>query len=155
MRWSLPGLSLRSTGYGWRLVHDEFVVEEVALGQVFDRVFRSFSVSVIREVHRTGRSFYHWRSTVLETALNIACVSRQRSRATAQVVSPVPQRQAGETSSPLNEAVFFQIWGNNGQKSAFTLCQSSEVDFVCGLIIKKVHNILKAFFIFWWPCIFV
>ena len=89
MRWSLAGLSLQSAGYGRRLVHDEFVVEEVALGRVFDRVFRSFSVSVIRAVHRTRRFFYHRRSTVLEITLNITRVSRQRSRATAQAVSPV------------------------------------------------------------------
>jgi len=36
-------------------------------------------------------------------------------------------KTSGPSLSPLNEAVFFQIWGNNGQKSAFTLCQSSEV----------------------------
>jgi len=66
MRWFLAGLPLQSAGYGWSVVHDEFVVEEVAMRQIFDRVFRSLSVSVIRAVYRTRRS-YHRRSTVLET----------------------------------------------------------------------------------------
>ena len=74
----------------------------MALGQVFDRVFRSFSVNVTRTVHRTRRFFYHRRSKVLEITLNITCVSRQRSKATAQEVSPVSiTKTSGLSLEPL------------------------------------------------------
>ena len=59
------------------------------LGEVFNRVLRSFSVSVIRAVHRTHRFFYHRPSAVLEITLNLTRVSLERNGAMVQDVSPV------------------------------------------------------------------
>jgi hypothetical protein len=88
MRWFLPGLSLRSPRFGRRPVHEEFVVHEVALGQVFVKELRSFSVNSISPVLLTHLFFYHRRYIILAITLKNTCVSLQRHRTKAQVVFP-------------------------------------------------------------------
>jgi hypothetical protein len=47
LRWLVVGLSLRSPGFSLGSIHVGFVVDKVALGQVFLRVFRFSPVSII------------------------------------------------------------------------------------------------------------
>ena len=146
MKLALAGLSMRSTGYVWRLVHDEFVVEEVALRRVFDRAFRSFSVNVTRAVHRTRRFFYHRRSKVLEITLNITCVSRQRNRATAQEVSAVSiTKTSGLSLEHLKWSIVLPYMEETMDRKVLShYACLQRFDFVWGLFIKKVHDILQA-----------
>jgi hypothetical protein len=75
------GLPPRRPGFDPELVHVEFVVDEVALGQVFLRVLRFSPVSFIPPVlHHLvkDKDNYHLRHGVAQEALRLRCPSTKK-----------------------------------------------------------------------------